>query len=62
MAMFADFERDRINTRTQEGRRAKRQKGGLCGGPPPYGFSVTGRGKESMLVPNPAEQEPVLAD
>lgn len=61
MAMFADFERDRINVRTAEGRRAKRLKGGLVSGPPPYGFSVSGRGKESMLVPHPAEQEVVDA-
>jgi DNA invertase Pin-like site-specific DNA recombinase len=59
LAMVAEFERDRINVRTAEGRRAKKLKGGLVGGPPPYGFSVEGRGKESMLVPNPAEQEPV---
>jgi DNA invertase Pin-like site-specific DNA recombinase len=59
MAMFADFERDRINVRTAEGRRAKRLKGGLVGGKPPYGFAVEGRGKVAMLVPNPAEQEPV---
>jgi DNA invertase Pin-like site-specific DNA recombinase len=59
MAMFADFARDRIHTRTQEGRRAKKARGGLISYPPPYGFSAVGKGKDAMLVVNEAEQEPV---
>jgi DNA invertase Pin-like site-specific DNA recombinase len=59
LSLVAEFERGRISERISEGRKAKKAKGGLVGGPPPYGFSVEGRGKESMLVPNPAEQEPV---
>ena len=59
MAMFADFERDRINVRTQEGRRAKKAKGGCIGGLPPYGYRTVGSGKAAMLVPNETEQEAV---
>lgn len=61
MAMFADFERERINTRTQEGRLAKRHKDGHVGGLAPYGFRVEGEGRAARLVPDPTEQAAVRA-
>lgn len=57
LALLAEFERERILERTADGRKAKLKKSGHCGGPPPFGFSVKGKGKEAMLVPNEAEQE-----
>lgn len=57
MAMFADFERERINVRTAEGRKAKKASGGHVGGSAPYGFSVEGKGKTARLVSNPDEQK-----
>jgi DNA invertase Pin-like site-specific DNA recombinase len=59
LAQFADFEKQRINTRTEEGRRAKAAKGGHVAGDPPYGYRVEGRGKDAMLVENPDEQKPI---
>lgn len=56
LALLAEFERERILERTADGRKAKLKKNGHCGGPPPFGFSVQGSGKEAMLVENEAEQ------
>ena len=57
LALLAEFERERILERTADGRKAKRQKSGHCGGPPPFGYDVKGSGKEAALVPNETEQE-----
>lgn len=57
LSLVAEFERDRINERTNDGRKAKRQAGGHVGGSAPYGFSVEGKGKTARLVPNPDEQK-----
>lgn len=59
MAMFADFERERINVRTQEGRVAKAQKGGHLGGRAPYGWRVEGAGRTARLVVDDTERAPV---
>ena len=59
LAMIADFEKDRINTRTQEGRRAKAARQGHLGGDAPYGWRVDGEGRDAKLVPNPDEQKPI---
>jgi DNA invertase Pin-like site-specific DNA recombinase len=59
MAMFADFERERINTRTQEGCVAKAQKGGHLGGSAPYGWRVEGAGRTAQLVLDETERVPV---
>jgi DNA invertase Pin-like site-specific DNA recombinase len=59
LAQFADFEKQRINTRTQEGRRAKRAKGGHVAGAAPYGYRVEGQGRAAMLVPDEVEQKAV---
>ena len=57
LAVFADFERDRINERTKDGIRAKREKNGFLGGNPPFGFRVEGKGREARLVPDERERE-----
>ena len=57
LAVFADFERDRINERTKDGIRAKREKKGFLGGNPPFGFRVEGQGRESKLVRDEKEME-----
>ena len=49
LALVAEFERERINERTHDGRKAKKQKNGHNGGPPPFGFKVIGEGKEARL-------------
>lgn len=56
LALVAEFERDRITERVMEGKKAKRAKGGYLGGARPYGYSVSGEGKEAALVPIPQEQ------
>ena len=63
-AAFAQLERTRIAERMRDGRNAKADKGGHIGGPPPYGFSKVGKGRDAMLEPNLEEQalmEQVLA-
>lgn len=57
LAALAEFERERIKERVLEGRSAKREAGGYIGGRPPFGFNVSGRGKDAELIPNPQEQE-----
>ena len=59
LAAFADFERGRINERTEEGRKGKRARGGFMGGPAPYGFRVVGLGKDSRLEPVEEEQHAI---
>lgn len=60
LAVFAEFERERINDRTSEGRKAKAAKHGHLGGPPPFGFEVVGTGRESRLQPVEAEQQSLV--
>jgi putative DNA-invertase from lambdoid prophage Rac len=57
MSAFAQLERERIRERVVEGKRAKAAKGGLAGGPVPFGFSKVGEGPKATLVPNEIEQE-----
>lgn len=57
LAVFAEFERERINDRTAEGRKAKASRQGHLGGPPPFGFEVVGVGREARLQPSAAEQD-----
>lgn len=59
LAAFADFERQTINQRTTEGRIGKRKRNGFMGGAAPYGFTVAGKGRDAVLVDDPAEQEVV---
>lgn len=56
MAQFAEFERERIAERTRDGIAAKKARGGFAGGRRPFGFDVTGAGRDAQLVPNEAEQ------
>ncbi|MDI3304674.1 MAG: recombinase family protein [Burkholderia multivorans] len=54
LAGFAEWERERILERINDGRRAKRAKGGFVGGSAPFGFRVVGQGRDAMLEPDPA--------
>jgi putative DNA-invertase from lambdoid prophage Rac len=56
LAVMAEFERDRIRERTEEGRRGKRARRGFMGGGVPIGFSVVGKGRDAQLEENEAEQ------
>src|ERR1700678_2698034 len=40
LTLMAEFERDRIRERTEEGRRGKRERSGYMGGVVPFGFKV----------------------
>ncbi len=56
LAVMAEFERDRIRERTEEGRRGKRARRGFMGGGVPIGFSVVGKGRDAQLEENASEQ------
>ena len=56
LAMVADFERDMIRERTNDGREAKKAAGGHIGGSTPFGFLKIGEGKGAMLQTVMAEQ------
>lgn len=55
LSAFAEFERERITERMEDGRKAKRAKGG-CIGAVPYGWRKVGTGRESLLEAIPEEQ------
>ena len=55
----AEYDKKKIVRRLQNGRKAKRQRGGYMGGPTvPLGLRVQGEGREADLVPD--EQAPVV--
>lgn len=56
LAVTAQFERERIYERTQEGRRHKRARGGHTGGTAPFGYWIQGSGRSAILVRNEDEQ------
>lgn len=56
LATFAEFERGRIAERMEEGRRAKKARGGAIG-TAPYGYRIEGKGHAAMLVPVEEEQK-----
>ncbi|MEE9123330.1 MAG: recombinase family protein [candidate division NC10 bacterium] len=58
---FAEFERERIVSRTQEGMDALREAGRWRGGAVPYGYETRANGDEIRLVPHPAEAPIVSA-
>ena len=57
LAGFAEWERERILERVNDGRRAKRAQGGFTGGAAPFGYEVVGKGREAVLVPKRGEHE-----
>lgn len=57
LAAFAEFERGRIAERMNDGRKGKAARGGHVGGDAPYGYRKVGLGRDSVLVPEAAEQE-----
>lgn len=56
LAVTAQFERERIYERTQEGRRGKRARGGHTGGTAPFGYWIQGSGRTATLIRNEDEQ------
>jgi len=61
LALVAEFERDRILERTNEGRRAKAARGGQVGGSSPFGYRVVGSGMDARLVEKAKEQVAIRA-
>lgn len=59
LAAVANFERERIGERIQQGRAGKAAKGGHLGGRAPYGYQIDGARATARLVPNSDEQEVV---
>ena len=59
LAAMAEFERDRIRERTEEGRRSKRARRGFMGGGVPIGFRVQGKGSAAQLEEDEREQKAI---
>ncbi len=59
MSCIAEFERDRIRERTEEGRRGKRARRGFMGGGVPIGFKVQGKGRDAQLEEDEREQKAI---
>ena len=58
LGSVAEFERETIASRMNDGRNAKRAKQGVIGCVP-YGFKAHGKGKESLLVEDATEQSTI---
>ncbi len=58
---FAEFERERIAERTQEGMTARKEAGKWTGGAVPFGYQTCTNGDGISLVPHPAEASIVPA-
>lgn len=56
LAALAEFERERITERMSEGRAAKKKKAGYLGGIVPFGYIVSGAGREAKLLPDREKQ------
>ena len=57
LAGVAQFERERIAERMEDGRKGKRARNGHVGGSAPYGFKVVGQGREASLEPDEEERD-----
>ena len=57
IAAVAQLERTMIKERCNNGKKAKKAKGGHIGGRTPYGFHVIGQGREARLEKDEAEQK-----
>lgn len=57
LALMAEFERERIRERTEEGRRGKRARSGYMGGGVRYGYQSIGTGRDAVVQPKADEQE-----
>jgi len=60
LALVAEFERERLLERTNDGRRAKAARGGHIGGAAPFGYRVVGKGREARLVEVPEQQAAIV--
>ncbi len=56
LAVFADFERERIRERSAEAKEALRRDGYYPGGTPPFGYRVVIEGRRRRLIPDDGEQ------
>jgi len=61
IAAVAQLERTMIKERVNNGKKAKKAKGGHIGGRAPYGFRVEAHGREAVLKPNEDEQKVIAA-
>lgn len=59
LAAFAEFDKFRSLERMNDGKEGKRARNGHVGGQAPYGFSVQGKGRDSILVEHESEQRVV---
>ena len=57
IAAVAQLERTMIKERCNNGKKAKKAKGGHIGGRTPYGFRAVGKGREARLEKDEAEQK-----
>ena len=57
LSLVADFERDVINERMRNGKRAKKERGGHTGGEARFGWKIIGHGREARLEPDEQEQQ-----
>lgn len=59
LSMVSEFEKDVLKQRVNEGRAAKRAKGGHIGGSAPFGYRKVGEGRGAMLEPVESEQRAI---
>jgi site-specific DNA recombinase len=57
LAMIAEFERERIAERIDQGRKDKKANGGAISGIAPYGYLKVGKGAKSTVRKHPTEQQ-----
>lgn len=55
LGILAEFDHRTTVKKLSAGKRAKAAQGGYVGGMPPYGFKVSGSGKNAQLVHDPVE-------
>jgi site-specific DNA recombinase len=60
LSSFAEFERERIRERMEDGLAAVARSGYWPGGPPPFGYRIVQDGRHARLEVDPTEQEVVL--
>lgn len=55
ISLFAEFERKKIAARTKEGSDNRKEDGGFCGGPPPFGW-------QSVIDPKSPKRKVLIKD
>jgi site-specific DNA recombinase len=59
LALVAEFERERMRERVNDGKAGKLARGGHAGGKRPFGYRVVGSGRDARREPLPEEQEAI---